>query len=77
MPCYGGCGLGPPIGRGMPQYSGPSAPSEMSVGSSSFSYRSATCSGRFEEGAPPAVGRGVGLGRGQQVLQSAAIGKDC
>jgi len=76
LPSYGGGGFG----RGVPLYGGAAAPSEVSVGSSSFSYRSDTRSGQFENGThtvPPAlVGRGFALGRGQHPPQNAGVGKD-
>jgi len=62
-----------PFGRGMlrPGY----APSEASVDSSSFSLRSSTCPGRFEDPPVHPVRRG-GVGRGQYLGGAAPIGKD-
>jgi len=74
-----GGGIVPPLGRGGIQYRAPAAPSEVSVGSSSFSYASAAAAGRggLEGGGiMPPVGRGSGLGRGQNVIQNPGPGKD-
>jgi len=72
-------GLVPPLGRGGIQYQAPAAPSEASVGSSSFSYASVAGAGRggLEGGVMHPVGRGSGLVRGQTVIQNAGPGKYC
>ena len=74
VPNYGGGGLVPPVGRGILKNAGAPAPSEVSIGSS-FSHRSSTCPGRFEDGPAPAVGRGMGIGRGQLLLKNPGAGK--
>jgi len=77
MPSFGGAGLNPPRGRGA-LYGSAYAPSEASSTSTSFaSQRSSTCPGLFDQGAVPAIGRGgIGIGRGQMVLQNAGIVTD-
>jgi len=70
LPSYGGGGFPSGLGRGGTQFRAAAAPSEVSVGSSSFSYRSATCPSMHDDEAFPPVGRGAGLGRGQMIFQS-------
>ena len=78
LPSYGGGGgIVRPLGRGMVQYSGASAPSEVSVESSSLSYRSASRSARTDDVSAPPIGRGLPVARGQYLLsQTTGIGED-